>query len=83
MIKKYINKDNYLYRLQQLVILVLHLLLLWWMKYTLFEAGVMTISQTMLHFVGMSIFGALLIRGTAWWAKRHYLKNGGVMLDEN
>ncbi len=71
----FINKYNWFYRLQQLVILVLHLVLLKWMHYALTETGQMTTSIVLAHFAGMSIYGALLIRGCAAWAKYHYEKD--------
>lgn len=70
----FINKDNLGYRLQQLIILVLHLILLKWMHYALTELGMEQTSIVLIHFVGMSIYGALLIRGCAAWGKyRHRL----------
>lgn len=72
--KNFINKYNINYRLQQLVILILHLILLRWMFYTLSHSGKMTMLTVMLHFIGMSLMGAGLIRGTAWWAQYHYMK---------
>lgn len=74
---KLINKHNLAYRLQQLLILVLHLVLLKWMMYALNNSGKYTTSEVMFHFTGMAIYGALLIRGCAWWAKRRYLKETG------
>lgn len=72
--KGYITKQNAFYRFQQLVILVLHLILLRWMFYTLSETGGMTTTIVFVHFAGMSIYGGLLIRGCAAWAKHHHLK---------
>lgn len=70
----FINKDNLGYRLQQLIILVLHLILLKWMHYALTELGMEQTSIVLVHFVGMSIYGAALIRGCAAWGKyRHRL----------
>lgn len=42
------------------------------MHYALTETGVMTTKVVLLHFTGMSIYGAALIRGCAAWAKYHY-----------
>lgn len=72
--KNFITKENFWYRLQQLVILVLHLILLRWMYFALTNSGSMTISEVLTHFVGMSIMGAVLIRGCAFWANYHYQK---------
>lgn len=62
------------YRLQQLFILIAHLLLLWWMLYTLGESGTMPTVHVLFHFTGMALYGALLIRGTAFWAQYHHKK---------
>jgi hypothetical protein len=72
--KQFISKYVLWYRLQQVVIFVLHLILLKWMYYTLSNAGSFTITEVFYHFIGMSIMGALLIRGCAFWARHHYLK---------
>ncbi len=68
------NKKSLGYRLQQLLILILHLILLGWMLYTLNNAGALSFTKVMLHFLGMSLMGAALIRGTAAWAKWHTQK---------
>ncbi len=72
-----INKDNIGLRIQQLIILVLHLILLKWIHYALTETGQGTIEEVMYHFFGMAIYGAALIRGCAWWGKRQFIKEGG------
>jgi len=72
--KNFITKDNLWYRIQQFIILVLHLILLKWMYYTLTNSGSFSITEVLYHFIGMSIMGALLIRGCAFWARYHYLK---------
>lgn len=66
---------SYFYRFQQLLILLAHFALLAWILYTLSEAGAMTTQAVLGHFVGMSVFGAFLIRGTAAWARHHYVKS--------
>lgn len=68
------NTSKLFYRFQQLLILVAHLVLLGWMYYALSESGHLSMQTVLLHFVGMAIYGALLIRGTALWAKHHYNK---------
>jgi apolipoprotein N-acyltransferase len=72
--KGFITKENLWYRIQQLIILVLHLILLKWMFYTLSNSGSLSTSVVFYHFIGMSIMGALLIRGSAYWARHHYIK---------
>lgn len=72
--KDFITKNNLWYRIQQLIILVLHLVLLRWMFYALSNSGKLQTSEVFYHFIGMSIMGALLIRGSAYWARHHYIK---------
>jgi hypothetical protein len=72
--KGFITKENIWYRIQQLIIFLLHLVLLKWMYYTLSNSGSLTITEVFYHFIGMSIMGALLIRGSAYWARHHYIK---------
>lgn len=62
------------YRIQQALIFIIHIILLYWMYFTLANAGEMTMTTVILHFTGMSLYGALLIRGTAYWANYHYQK---------
>ena len=31
-------------------------------------------TEVFYHFIGMSVMGACLIRGTAYWARHHYVK---------
>lgn len=70
----FINKENLGYRLQQFIILILHLILLKWMHYALTELGMEQTSVVLVHFLGLSIYGAALIRGCAAWGKyRHRL----------
>ncbi len=66
--------DVVVYRLQQLFILLAHLILLKWMVYSLSEAGTLPVLEVLLHFTGMALYGGLLIRGTAYWAQHHYRK---------
>lgn len=72
--KNFIQKYNLWYRFQQLVIVVLHLILLRWIYYVLSNSGAFAISEVFYHFIGISIMGALLIRGCAYWGRYHYLK---------
>jgi hypothetical protein len=62
------------YRLQQALILVLHLILLWWIIFVLQNTGSMQVMEVIYHFSGMSALGAGLIYGTAQWAKYHHEK---------
>lgn len=74
MIKNFISQHNLWYRLQQVIIFVLHMILLKWMYYTLSNSGSLSSTDVFYHFIGMSIMGAVLIRGCAYWARYHYLK---------
>ncbi len=58
----------------QLFILVAHLVLLKWILYTLYEGGVLPFKTLLYHFLGISVYGGLLIRFCAWYYKRQYLK---------
>lgn len=80
---EFLKKHHLSYRLQQLLILVLHLILLKWMFFTLTNSGILTTTEVFMHFIGMAIMGALLIRGTAWWAKHHYIKEISKPQDEH
>jgi hypothetical protein len=44
------------------------------MYFTLSNAGALSTSEVFYHFIGMSVMGGVLIRGTAYWAKHHYIK---------
>ena len=80
----FITKKNFFYRCQQLIILILHLILLKWIHFTLTNAGRLSTEHVLYHFLGMSLFGALLIRGCAWWAQNIYLKENNLKsLDGN
>ncbi len=70
----FINRENLGPRLTQLVILIAHLVLLKWILYTLYEGGVLPFSTLLYHFLGISIYGAVLIRTCAYIYKRQYLK---------
>jgi len=74
MIKSFINKENIGQRFTQFIILVAHLVLLKWILYTLYEGGVLPFKSLMYHFLGISIYGALLIRTCAYIYKRQYQK---------
>ena len=74
MIKNFITKENLKQRGMQLAILVAHLVMLKWILYTLYEGGVLPFKTLLFHFLGISIYGALLIRTCAYIYKRQYLK---------
>lgn len=74
MLARFINKENYKQRFTQLVILLAHLALLQWILYTLYQGGVLPFKTLMLHFLGISIAGGLLIRTCAYIYKRQYEK---------
>lgn len=72
--KNFITKENFWYRMQQLLIVILHLILLKWMYYVLSNSGAFSMTHVLYHFIGIAIMGAVLIRGCAYWANYHYLK---------
>jgi apolipoprotein N-acyltransferase len=74
MLKNFINRDNIGQRVTQLFILIAHIILLKWILYTLYEGGVLPFTTLLYHFMGISIFGAVLIRTCAYIYKRQYLK---------
>ncbi len=75
---KFWTWKNILYRSEQVMIVVAHLILLKWIFYCLYEGGTMPVSHLMGHFVGMAIFGAVLIRGTAYLVQRRYMKENNL-----
>ena len=77
-----ITRENLFYRVQQVVIFILHLVLLKWMFYSLSETGSLPTTTVMMHFFGMSVYGALLIVGCAKWAKWHYEQELKELNDE-
>ena len=62
------------YRLQQILIFLLHIVLLYWIYFALQNSGSMTTKEVLYHFLGMAVYGALLIRGCAAWGKYLYEK---------
>lgn len=72
--KNFITKENFSYRMIQLFILIAHIVLLKWILYTLYEGGVLPFQTLLYHFLGISIYGAVLIRSCAYIYKRQYLK---------
>lgn len=78
----FITRENLFYRLQQFAIFILHLILLKWMFYSLSETGSMPTTTVMMHFFGMSVYGALLIVGCAKWAKWHHEQELKELSDE-
>lgn len=71
---KFLNKNNLGQRSTQFLILVAHIVLLKWILYTLYEGGILPLTTLLYHFLGISIYGALLIRICAYIYKRQYLK---------
>lgn len=63
-----------MYRVEQILIGAIHILMLVWMVYVLQNFSLYTIKEVIFHFAGLSLYGALLIRGTAYWAKKRYLQ---------
>ena len=61
-------------RLQQIIILVAHLILLKWIFFVLYDGGTFSSTELLVHFSGMAIYGALLIRICAYLGKRQFNK---------
>lgn len=64
------NGKRVTYRFEQCLIVLAHLLLLWWILYALNTMGPLPVEQVLLHFLGMAIYGTFLIRGTAYWSQK-------------
>ena len=67
-------KKSVSYRIQQALIFIIHILLLWWIYWLLQNTGRLSTTHALYHFMGVAIYGALLIRGCAAWAKHHHEK---------
>lgn len=72
--KNWITKENMGHRFVQILIFVAHIVLLKWILYTLHEGGILPFKTLLYHFLGISVYGAVLIRTCAWIYKRQYLK---------
>jgi apolipoprotein N-acyltransferase len=68
------TKENMGQRFTQFIILIAHLVLLIWIIFTLYEGGILPFKTLLLHFLGISVYGAVLIRTCAYLYKRQYLK---------
>jgi len=66
--------NNMAKRLQQLIIIVAHLVLLKWIFFVLYDGGTFSSTELLLHFTGMGVYGALLIRICAYLGKRQFDK---------
>lgn len=60
-----------------LLIFLLHLVLLVWIFYVLNNAGNFEFSLVTAHFIGLSLYGAGLIRFCAWYIARKYRRSFG------
>jgi apolipoprotein N-acyltransferase len=72
--KNFMTKENMGQRFTQFIILIAHLVLLIWIIFTLYEGGILPFKTLLLHFLGISVYGAVLIRTCAYLYKRQYLK---------
>lgn len=77
-LSKFLNKQNWRKRLVELIILVVHLALLKWILYVLSEGGALPIELVIMHFMGLAVSGALLIRFCAWLYRRQYLRENNL-----
>lgn len=69
------DRKKLLYWTEWTAIVVLHLILLKWILFVLGEGAVLTVQEMIMHFTGIGIYGALLIRGCAWIAQKRYEKS--------
>ena len=60
------------FKFVQFLIFLAHILLLGWILYTLYEGGRLGMTKVLLNFLGVGVFGALLIRISALVAKKNY-----------
>lgn len=60
------------FKFVQFLIFIAHILLLGWILYTLYEGGRLGMTKVLLNFMGVGVFGALLIRISALVAKKNY-----------
>lgn len=74
MSNKFVTRENIGHRLMQLLIFIAHMVLLSWILYTLYEGGILPFKTLLFHFLGISVYGALLIRSCAYYYKRQYEK---------
>ena len=79
----FFSKNNLKKRSVQLIIFLAHLVLLKWILYTLSEGGVLPFKTLLYHFIGMSVYGALLIRICAYIYQREYLKEQKNMISKD
>ena len=75
-------KKSVPYRIQQVIIFIVHILLLWWIYWLLQNTGALTQTHVLLHFTGIATYGAVLIRSCAAWAKYHHEKEQAQKEDE-
>lgn len=74
MVKNFVTRENLGQRLTQLIILLAHLFLLLWILYTLYQGGILPFKTLLFHFLGISIYGGVLIRTCAYIYKKQYQK---------
>lgn len=63
-------KGNFSQKLQWVFIFIAHLILLYWIYFILSEGGSMTVLMMFFHFMGVGLYGALLIFISAWLGRR-------------
>jgi apolipoprotein N-acyltransferase len=68
-----LDKKMLMYRGEQVLIIIAHLALLRWILFTLYEASTITPMKMLFHFVGMALYGAVLIRLCAYLAHRRFM----------
>ena len=61
-------------KLEWILIFLAHILLLWWMLHLLNETGNLDTLPIAAHITGIALYGALLIRVSAWLGMKRYRK---------
>lgn len=68
----WVTKENWRFRLIQGAIFIAHMVLLKWILFALAEGGIMPFKTVLMHFAGISAYGAILIRTCAYIYHRKY-----------
>ena len=71
---QFFPRHKWFERFEQFIILLAHLILLKWILYALSSGGTFKTLQVVKHFLGMGLYGSLLIWGTSALSKRRFLK---------
>ncbi len=73
------DKKKRLYWIEWTLIVIAHLVLLKWILFALNEGSLLPTEEMLMHFTGIGLYGAGLIRLCAWLAQRRYEKVHGKL----